>query len=90
MGINKVLGKPKTPSIPFIYYPIYTQPLYISRFLGLNMIVSMARESSADLLFISSGVSDDGKLSNFALEIKNKNNHDRERENAGWAPLLCC
>ena len=40
MGINKVLGKPKTPSIPFIYYPIYTQPLYISRFLGLNMIVA--------------------------------------------------
>ena len=38
MGINKVLGKPKTPSIPFIYYPIYTLSLYISRFLGLNMI----------------------------------------------------
>lgn len=28
MGINKVLGSPKTPSIPFIYYPIYTQWLY--------------------------------------------------------------
>jgi len=40
MGINKVLGTPKTPSKPFIYYPIYTQWLYISRFLGLNMIVA--------------------------------------------------